>query len=1825
MLAADPVVIGAVYTEEDLGSDQNGDTFEITFQGGAPNTQLTRIVIDGNQDGDPSALTLGEMYFDTAAGGRGADNHIPFAFDPVRSEGIVASDVEVHVADGETRLELLLTNFEAGDRLVFSIDVDEVERRSDDPIASGAEFETSLFEARFTAPHYHDVVQQDEFINAYDFTSYPLDLPVDNHNNLADRTDGALIMVQQQPLPITIAGTVFHDRNVNLLQEAGDEGIADVRLALWQQDAAGVYVDTGLTALTNTQGDYIFGPELNLMPGHYRVSETQPAGFPISVGAIPGMIQPGDGTIVGSTPDTNTLTDIHVPLGGLHAVDYDFAEARPARISGHVYHDRNDNGSRETTEEGIADVLVDLIDDTGRVVDSQFTDDNGLYAFETVAPGTYSIRENHPDDWIDGQDRAGTIDRAGIGRVTVGTAANDIIRQVTIFSEEQGVDYDFGERLGSLSGTVHVDDDGDCLRDPDELSLAGVTIRLLDDTGRVIDTRKTDVNGRYSFTELHVGTYSVQQVQPTDYFHAGQTVGTGVGDASSANIISSIRIDNNHVNLTDYSFCEALGSLSGFVYHDRDNDGNREPGSGESGIGGVTLRLLDTSGNAVLDSTGNPRTAVTNGDGYYEFTDLAPGRYRIIEEHPSAWVDGLDTPGSVGGVASNPGDVIDQIDLTAIAPDQSALHGINYNFGELRGSISGRVHVDSDGDCVFDPGETPLSGVEITLTDQDGNVWTQFTDDDGRYSFDDLPSGTYTLRETQPDDYFNGGQSVGNGGGNGSTENVISGIELGGERVELDGYDFCEELGSLSGFVYHDRDNNGLRESDTEEPIADVVIELRDASGQPVVDSAGNPRTTVTNADGYYEFTDVSPGTYRLVERHPIDWVDGLDTPGTVDGVPVGLVVNPGDELLQIRLADGATHGENYNFGERRGSLQGVVHVDPNGNCEFDPGETGIEGVTIRLIDQDGVTRTTRTDINGRYRFDDLPAGEYTIIETQPTDYFSSGERVGVDGFGRPGPGGVSTPNEISGVRIDSGVTSLTDYNFCEDFGTIQGFVYHDRNNNGEKEPGETGISGVIVTLTDLGGTTIQTVETGIDGSYEFTHLGPGVYHVVETHPTDWIDGLDTPGTVDGVPTGFAQNPGDRLSFVDLTSFSPGTSPRHGVDYNFGELLTSRISGVVHSDPNRNCEFEDGEDPIEGVTVELLNEAGDVVQTTKTGANGAYVFDDVAPGTYTVRESQPDGYFHFSQRAGSHGGDASRNDLISAIEIESGQTLTDYNFCELPPATISGYVFQDGPAIRTVDGNPPLDVSTVRDGQRTADDIPLEGVLLRLRFGLTGEDVPVDFTLDGTYRDGVVQVYTDASGYYEFTGLLPDVYHVYEVQPEGYFDGLDTPGPLGGQAVNVVPGEDIPIFVASLPQTNNDAIVRIGINSGQHAESNNFSEIVVERDPVFPPPQPPETPPQIPPPVAEAPPVAAAAPMILPPVTPIRPTDYYHPGGHYDYTWHLSVVNAGAPRGHEEFVSLSDTQFGFTTYLQQTNWSPNKLAAAQWTLYSVLGSETSQTRPADQHTFGLPEGIPVTGDFDGDGLDEIAIFVHGEWFIDLNGNGIWDQSDLWAKLGDEDDLPVTGDWDGDGKDDIGIFGPAWSGDARAIEAEPGLPDPQNRPKDRPKNIPPTPEEATDGHRYLQHTQSGSPRADLIDHVFHYGAGLDRPVAGDWNGDGISSIGVFREGQWILDTDGDGRLSAEDLIADFGELGDIPIVGDFNNDGIDEIGTYRNGKWTIDSNNNREFDAHDQVFELGSSEDQPVVGDWDGDGTIEPGLYRDLDTPEDRQADASEDDEGPSLR
>jgi len=70
----------------------------------------------------------------------------------------------------------------------------------------------------------------------------------------------------------------------------------------------------------------------------------------------------------------------------------------------------------------------------------------------------------------------------------------------------------------------------------------------------------------------------------------------------------------------------------------------------------------------------------------------------------------------------------------------------------------------------------------------------------------------------------------------------------------------------------------------------------------------------------------------------------------------------------------------------------------------------------------------------------------------------------------------------------------------------------------------------------------------------------------------------------------------------------------------------------------------------------------------------------------------------------------------------------------------------------------------------------------------------------------------------------------------------------------------------------------------------------------------------------------------------------------------------------------------------------------------------------------------------------------------------------------------------------------------------------------------------------------------------FAMGEERFVVGDWNGDGIDTPGIFRDGEWFLRNENSGGIAQINL--EFGNPGDIPFAGDWNGDGTDSIGVFR---------------------------------------------------------------------
>jgi len=131
-----------------------------------------------------------------------------------------------------------------------------------------------------------------------------------------------------------------------------------------------------------------------------------------------------------------------------------------------------------------------------------------------------------------------------------------------------------------------------------------------------------------------------------------------------------------------------------------------------------------------------------------------------------------------------------------------------------------------------------------------------------------------------------------------------------------------------------------------------------------------------------------------------------------------------------------------------------------------------------------------------------------------------------------------------------------------------------------------------------------------------------------------------------------------------------------------------------------------------------------------------------------------------------------------------------------------------------------------------------------------------------------------------------------------------------------------------------------------------------------------------------------------------------------------------------------------------------------------------------------------------------------------------------------------------------------------------------------------------------------------DESYTFGLASDIPVTGDWDGTGSSRIGVYRKGVWYLDIDGDGFWDGAGTDSKFAfgnSTTDIPVTGDWNGTGTSRIGVYRDGTWFLDLNGNGVWDGQptDSKFLFGGlPSDIPVTGDWDGNGITEVGIYRD---------------------
>lgn len=185
------------------------------------------------------------------------------------------------------------------------------------------------------------------------------------------------------------------------------------------------------------------------------------------------------------------------------------------------------------------------------------------------------------------------------------------------------------------------------------------------------------------------------------------------------------------------------------------------------------------------------------------------------------------------------------------------------------------------------------------------------------------------------------------------------------------------------------------------------------------------------------------------------------------------------------------------------------------------------------------------------------------------------------------------------------------------------------------------------------------------------------------------------------------------------------------------------------------------------------------------------------------------------------------------------------------------------------------------------------------------------------------------------------------------------------------------------------------------------------------------------------------------------------------------------------------------------------------------------------------------------------------------GTGIWRLNGITEfYYGNPGDLPFLGDWDGDGVATPGLY------------------------------------RRSDGYVYLRNSNTQG----VADIRFFFGNPGDIPLAGDFDGDGFDTVSLYRPstGQvFVINELGsdDRGLGAAEISYYFGNPGDKPCAGDFDGDGVDTVGLHRESTGFVYLRNSHTPGVADVAFYYGNPGDRLLAGDWIGDGKDTVGVYR----------------------
>jgi len=939
--------------------------------------------------------------------------------------------------------------------------------------------------------------------------------------------------------------------------------------------------------------------------------------------------------------------------------------------------------------------------------------------------------------------------------------------------------------LGSIGDYVWLDADGDGQQQSSEFQMTGIVVTLTKpDATTVKDT--TDNDGKYLFSGLVPGTYSLSFTIPPAYTTTSSNSGSDATDSdiNSSGIVSGIVLTSGQNNLTidaglKVTNCDCPENSTNLISNPGFEDALQ---SGYWTVSGGSLTTGDGyqmcgNKNAFLDhSSGTARM-------FREFPNIGPGSIVNLNIYAgthnagqscSPWLkliylnsaglslkrDSVDIDKSV----DVPDYLLKYFSISGVAPagtDRIRVEiTINCDYVKLDGfcltatttsSLGNFVWNDLDGDGVQDAGEPGISGVSVTLTNVNTSVTTGATTDlNGKYLFTGLTAGTYKVTFGTPSGFTASTVNVGaddkdsDAGTGGMTGNYV----LSGGQIDTTVDAGFYKTASLGNFVWNDLNADG--DQDAGEPgISGVSVTLTNVT----TSVTGSPITT--DANGRYIFTGLTPGTYKVTFSTPVGFTRSVANSGAddkdsdADGTGMS-----GNYVLISGQSDTTVDAGFY----KTASLGNFVWNDLNADGDQDAGEPGINGVVVTLMTAAGATITsTSTGGTGKYLFTGLTPGTYKVNFGTPSGFTPSVANTGADDKDSDATGGGTTGNYV----LTSGqVDTTVDAGFYKT-ASLGNFVWHDLNADGDQDAGEPGIGSASVTLTNVNTSVTTGGSTDVNGRYFFSGLTPGTYKVTFGTPAGFVSSAANIGADDKDSDA---NGGGMTGNYVLTSGQSDTT----VDAGF--YKTASLGNYVWEDLDGDGIQDSDEPPAFSPTTVILTNVNTGLTSETVTVGGYYLFSGLKPGTYFVTFIAPFGSLFTDADGGIDTLDSDANSMTGVT---------------------GNYLLTSGQVNLTVDAgfSAPAAPAPVALGNFVWNDQNVNGVQDNGELGIPN----VGVTVTNTFTEATQTMTTNAAGRYWFDGLDFGTYRVTFATPAGYLpttanaggnDNTDSDAGVGGVTGN---------------------------------------------------------------------------------------------------------------------------------------------------------------------------------------------------------------------------------------------------------------------------------------------------------------------------------------------------------------------------------------------------------------------------------------------------------